>query len=88
MIKHLGACNSGVCTPKPEWASEGRSFTPKRIAVVLEKSHRIGMVAIVGKPSQFEGPLSCPLMSELKEEEKLYYHSLLSLNLHLVPPSG
>lgn len=57
MIKHPGACNSGVGTPKPEWASEGRSFIPKRIGVVLEESHRVGMVDIVDKPSQFEGPL-------------------------------
>lgn len=57
MIKHLGAHNSGVGTPQPEWVSEGRSFLPKRIGVVLEESHRIGMVAVVDKPSQFEGPL-------------------------------
>ena len=57
MIKHPGARNSGVSTPKPELASEGRSFIPKRIGVVLEESHRVGMVDIVDKPSQFEGPL-------------------------------
>lgn len=39
-----------------------------------EESHGIGAVAIVDKTSQPEGPLLCPVISELKEEGKYYYH--------------
>lgn len=67
MKKHPGVSNSEleVGTPKTEWATEGRSLALKRIAMVLEESHRIGAVAIVENPSQANEALQCPVMSEL-----------------------